>query len=158
MNFEELKKCLEENKINIEDFKGGGKIEIKTLIGEDNNNLERINKFEKIGGIYIFEKAGEIVYIGKAGHSHGLKDRIQKQLNCNPSNSNLAKNINEEEKCNCNKEEDNNKTTFDKKCLKECLKSHTDKIIIIPIEGDDRTISLLETILIYQYNPKYNKD
>lgn len=148
MNFDKLKKCIKEN-INIDNFVKK-EIEVKSLIKEDKNVLKEIKKFEKIGGIYIFKKENEIVYIGKAGRSHGLKDRIQKQLNCNPSNANLAKNINEKENCNCD--------DFDTNCLKECLKSNTDTLIIIPIEEDDKTISLLETILIYQYNPIYNKD
>ena len=152
MNFDKLKKCIKEN-INIDNFVKK-EIEVKSLIKEDKNVLKEIKKFEKIGGIYIFKKENEIVYIGKAGRSHGLKDRIQKQLNCNPSNANLAKNINEKENCNC----DDFDTSCLKECLKECLKSNTDTLIIIPIEEDDKTISLLETILIYQYNPIYNKD
>jgi len=157
MTFDKLKKYLEENKINIDNFVNKKEIKVASLIKEDRNDLKEIEKFEKMGGIYIFKKAGKIVYIGKAGLSHGLKDRIQKQLNCNPSNANLAKNINEKKNCNCD-EKIENKTIFDTNCLKECLKSNTDTLIIIPIEEDDKTISLLETILIYQYNPIYNKD
>jgi len=157
MNFDKLKKCLEENKIDINSFANKKEIKIESLIREGKNDLREIEEFKESGGIYIFKKADKIVYIGKAGRSHGLKDRIQKQLNCNPSNANLAKNINEKENCNCD-EKIENKTIFDINYLKKYLKSNTDTLIIIPIKEDDRTISLLETILIYQYNPIYNKD
>ena len=79
---------------------------------------------------------------------------IQKQLNCNPSNANLAKNINNLEPCKCNDDKDN-QTIFDRECLKKCLKEYTDTIAIIEI-NNDKEASLLEMILIYLKNPKYN--
>ncbi len=125
-----------------------GITELLNLNGE--NDLTRLKNYVNKPGVYIFlDKNDKVVYVGKALSSHGLKDRLQKQLNCDPSNANLANNIRRKENYIC--------AETDKQCLKRCLHHYTSSIMVCETRND-RDASLLECLLIYSLQPKYNID
>ena len=145
---------------------------------------EELNKFEKKPGVYVFLKGDEVVYIGKAGESNGLANRIRLQLQGDPTNSNLGKNIDEiennsmcknqytencckdekdpEERAECCKKyKDRENKEIYKNCLNELINKYINGIRIIPT-STSLTASILEALLIYKYKSlgqaKYNKD
>jgi len=124
------------------------------------NNLEKLNPFKKDIGVYIFlDEDNFPVYIGVAAEKeskHSLRDRLQKQFNCNLSNSTISKNISTIEKIYGNSIDDE---TLEKKKL--LLLKYAPKLLVIPIgelnEPENISKALeLEKLLISLYNSKYN--
>lgn len=135
------------------------------IIRDKKNDLRSLKNLKDKVGVYIFTNEDcEPVYIGRAGKGrkseHSLKDRLQKQLNADLSNSTLAKNIKEIEGL-----LQNDKSilgTNDKKKLKELIKKYAPKIFVIPVGklGENKARELaqnLEKILIAVLRPKYNR-
>ena len=177
MDIKELERKIKNlaEEINLNNL--GEKLSLK-------NVLEELGKFKKTPGVYIFLKDDKVVYVGKAGESHGLESRINIQLKGDPTNSTLGKNIDEIEnknKCkeryneNCCKNErnpekrkeccknykDKESKEIYKDCLNDLINKYVNGIQIIPT-STSLMASILEALLIYKYKSigqaKYNKD
>ena len=138
---------------------------VEELIRTNGNNyLVPIKELKEKIGVYIFiNKEYEPVYIGLAGKedsTHSLRDRLQKQLNANLSNSTLAKNIRDIEGL---LQSDSTILNIEQKeKLRELILRYTAYIIVI-ITGereDNNAIKKakdLEKVLIALLRPRYNK-
>ena len=131
---------------------------------ESKNIISELNELKKKVGVYIFiNEECEPVYIGLAGKKngdHSLKDRLQKQLNANLTNSTLAKNIRDMEGLLQNDPKILN--TQKKSDLKKLILIYSTYIIVIitGLLNEDSAIKEaedLEKILIAILRPKYNK-
>jgi hypothetical protein len=142
--------------------------EFKTsdIVKEGRNNLRELKVFEGKTGVYIFtDEQHEPVYIGLAGEressDHSLKERLQKQLNADLSNSTLAKNIGEIE--GLLKNDPNMQNTRDKNGLKKLINEYSPKLIVISTgdlnnnEEAREKAQILEKMLIALLRPKYNR-
>ena len=94
------------------------KFDIKDIL----KDKSKLSDFKEKPGVYVFFKDDKVVYVGKTRESHGLANRIRIQLQGDPTNSNLGKNIDEIENNNkCKKAyELDSKRTY-KKCLKNLI-------------------------------------
>jgi len=128
---------------------------------DGSNNIQMLNSYQDKTGVYIFLNEENIpVYIGVAGKrnsNHSIKDRLQKQFNCNTSNSTLSKNISDIESL-CG----NSLRNVLKQDRKQLILDYAPKLIVINVGNlsciDDVNKSLaLEQILISIFNSKYNK-
>ena len=125
------------------------------------NNLSGLDYYKNKIGVYIFLDKNQVpVYIGVAGEensTHSLKDRLQKQLNCNKSNSTISKNIAVIETILQNREMNN-----ELNALKNLLLEYAPNFLVIEVGsiGDNEAAKKaleLEVFLIALFNSKYNK-
>ncbi len=113
-------------------------------------------------GVYIFLDNDNIpVYVGvagKVGGDHDIKQRLQKQFNCDNTNATLSINIEEIEsilqsiQINCPKKKDK----------KELILKYASKLLVIEVgdisSADEvQKAQSLEILLIALFNAKYNK-
>jgi len=137
--------------------------ECKNIVNkEGDNDIKILEEYQNKTGVYIFLDNDNIpVYIGlagKVGGSHDIKQRLQKQFNCNGTNSTLYKNIEEIENILQNSSVPS-ESMADKK---ELILEFAPKLLVIEvgelnINGDVLRAQSLETLLISLFNSKYNK-
>ncbi len=133
-------------------------------------------------GIYIFLQGNAVKYIGRTSSSHGLHERVKKQLGCG-DNANMLKNMIIKE-CEEKREEElpgliekiykECKNTTENKCKSNCVQetlknineeekikfllSRVDKVILYEIEKDEIVVKIAEIFLIEFFKPDYNRE
>ncbi|MCK5538961.1 MAG: hypothetical protein KAI79_19210 [Bacteroidales bacterium] len=146
----------ESNNVNIQCFNSKDIINLNKK-----NTIKMLSPYKNKTGVYIFLDDNDIpVYIGvagKVGGCHSIKNRLQKQFNCDSTNGTLSKNIYDIETLIGNILINSNQ--IDKKKL---ILKYAPKLLVIEvgdlINPDDINISLaLEQVLISLFNSKYNK-